>query len=374
MSLSLERLVGFECYVRDLERARRFHRERLGFSEVGASSPELERASGERSCVFRAGSSVIACSTPLTSDSRAARYLSRHPEGIASVVFEVADVQQTFERLEQNGATPIDEPETHEDAHGRVDSFSITTPFGDTLFRFARWRGYRGPLPGMQASRQAWQEPLGFTDIDHITANLRTMKPALLWLEHVLELRPFWGVQFHTAAAGESDGSGLRSQVFWDPRSGIKFANNEPLRPAFERSQVSVFCDQNGGDGIQHVALGVRDILHTVRALRSRGVPLMPAPAGYYARLPEHLRRLGIARLDEEPSALQELGILVDGSGPGAYLLQIFLKDAAGMYGDPAAGPFFFELIQRKGDLGFGAGNFRALFDSVEREQLARTG
>ena len=375
MSLSLKRLVGFEYYVRNLERAGRFHGEQLGFSEVAASSAELERVSQQRTRVFRAGNSLIACSAPLGADSRAARYLARHPEGVGSLVFEVDDAEQAFSRLERNGATPISELETHEDAGGYIDSFAIATPFGDTTFRFAQWRGYSGALPGMQPLAQPAQEqPLGFADVDHVTANLRTMKPALLWLEHVLEFRPFWRVQFHTADTSEGDGSGLRSQVLWDPRAGIKLANNEPLRPWFERSQVSVFCDQNGGDGIQHVALGVRDILHTVFELRARGVQLMPAPADYYTRLPEHLRRLGIEQIDEDLRVLRELGILVDGCGPGAYLLQIFLKDAAAMCGDPAAGPFFFELIQRKGDLGFGAGNFRALFDSVEREQLARAG
>jgi 4-hydroxyphenylpyruvate dioxygenase len=100
----------------------------------------------------------------------------------------------------------------------------------------------------------------------------------------------------------------------------------------------------------------------------------MPTPHAYYEMLPERLVALGIDRLDEEVEALEELGILVDGSGPGAYLLQVFLKDSAGLYGSPEAGPFFFELIQRKGDQGFGAGNFRALFESIEREQGARGG
>jgi 4-hydroxyphenylpyruvate dioxygenase len=374
MSFSLKRVVGFEYFVHDLERARRFHHDGLGFAEVGASSPELERASQQRSRLFRAGNTTIACSAPLAADGRAGRYLSRHPEGVGRIVFEVADAREAFERLEQNGATLTGELETHDVEGGTSESFSITTPFGDTTFQFVQWRGEGGLLPGFCSSDGGVEGLTGFTDVDHITANLRTMKPALLWLEHVLELRPLWGIQFHTADSHLAAGSGLRSQVLWDPGSGIKFANNEPLRPSFERSQVSVFCDENGGDGIQHVALGVPDILHTVTTLRKRGVQLMPPPAGYYERLPEHLARLGIDRLEEEPRELEELGILVDGSGPGAYLLQIFLQNAAVTFGDPAAGPFFFEVIQRKGDLGFGAGNFRALFDSVEREQLARAG
>jgi 4-hydroxyphenylpyruvate dioxygenase len=200
------------------------------------------------------------------------------------------------------------------------------------------------------------------------------MKPALLWLEHVLGLEPFWDVEFHSeGAVRASGGSGLRSQVMWDPVSGLKLANNEPLRPSFQKSQINVFCEDNRGDGVQHVALGVRDILHAVRGLRARGMELMSAPPGYYRRLPEHLAALGIEHIHEDLGELEELGILVDGSGAGAYLLQIFLKEAAAQQRRAEAGPFFFEIIQRHGDTGFGAGNFRALFDSVEGEQLART-
>jgi len=374
MPVQIQRLLGFEHYVRDLERTRRFYVEGLGFTELGRSSSELERSSGQTSLAFRAGKALFVCSSPLAQRGPAFRYLSRHPEGIGAALFEVTDIHAAFAQLELNGATPITEIEAFEDAQGRSDCFSITTPFGDTTFRFLEHSLDHGLWPGFQTYDIARPEELGFTDIDHVTANLRTMKPALLWLEHVLEFRPFWGVEFHTAGASHDGGSGLRSQVMWDAASGIKIANNEPLRPSFERSQISVFCEDNRGDGIQHVALGVCDIQQTVRALRRRGVELMPAPPGYYRRLPEHLLRLGIDRIDEDPRELEQLGILVDGSGPGAYLLQIFLKEAAGIFGDADAGPFFFELIQRKGDAGFGAGNFRALFDSVEGQQIARAG
>jgi len=373
MPVQIQRLLGFEHYVRDLERMRRFYVERMGFAEVGRSGPELESSSGQTSLVFRAGHAFFGCSSPLAERGHAYRYLSRHPEGIATALFEVADIRSAFVTLEQNGATPISDVEWFDDAYGRLGCFSITTPFGDTTFRFMQHRGYRGLLPGMQTCDMPRHES-EFTDIDHVTANLRTMKPALLWLEHVLEFRPFWGVEFHTADKSHAGGSGLRSQVMWDAESGVKIANNEPLRPGFERSQISLFCEDNRGDGIQHVALGVRDIQHTVRELRARGVEPMPAPPGYYQRLPMQLRALGVERIDEDPSELEQLGILVDGSGPGAYLLQIFLKDAAAIFADAAAGPFFFELIQRKGDAGFGAGNFRALFDSVAGQKLARAG
>jgi 4-hydroxyphenylpyruvate dioxygenase len=376
MSLRIRKLAGLHHYVRDLEWCRRFYVDALGFSEVGKSSAKLEQAGRQRSLVFRAGEVVVTCSSPLGEGGRAARYLSRHPEGIGAVAFEVDDVRQAFAALEARGATPVCDVQRCEDDHGSIETFSITTPLSDTNFRFVQRRGYRGLFPGMETYdiAHAPQHELGFGHVDHVTANFRTMKPALLWLEHVLGFEPFWDVEFHTQELGQvQGGSGLRSQVMWDASSGIKLANNEPLRPSFRSSQIDVFCDDNRGDGIQHVALGVRDIVHTVRQLRARGVELMSAPPGYYQKLPERLAALGISALAQDLGELQELGILVDGSGPRAYLLQIFLKDAASQRRDPQAGPFFYEIIQRQGDAGFGEGNFRALFDSVEGQQLVRT-
>jgi 4-hydroxyphenylpyruvate dioxygenase len=158
----------------------------------------------------------------------------------------------------------------------------------------------------------------------------------------------------------------------WDPATGIKFANNEPARPSFKASQINRFCEDHRGDGVQHVALATRDIVHAVRELRARGVGMMPTPHSYYERLPTRLGDIGVGRIQEDLAALEELEILVDGSGPNAYLLQIFLRDFAGLYAARDAGPFFFEIIQRKGDTGFGAGNFRALFESIERQQSLR--
>jgi len=159
------------------------------------------------------------------------------------------------------------------------------------------------------------------------------------------------------------------------PGSGIKFAKNEPFRPHFKESQINIFAEDNRGDGVQHSALAVGDIVAAVRGLRQRGVEFMPTPGSYFDMLPERLRTTGIGALDEDLETLRELEILVDGSRPHEYLLQIFLKEAAGLHHDPEAGPFFFEIIQRKGDQGFGAGNFRALFEAIEREQQgARAG
>jgi 4-hydroxyphenylpyruvate dioxygenase len=197
------------------------------------------------------------------------------------------------------------------------------------------------------------------------------MTPALLWMEHVLGFERFWTVQFHTSdVAGDAEeGSGLKSVVMIDPKSPVKFANNEPMRPFFKESQINIFAEDHRGDGVQHAALTVGDILSTVRGLRQRGVEFMPTPAAYYDMLPERLSRIGVGSIDEDVATLRELEILVDGEAERKYLLQIFLKEAAMLHADPSAGPFFFEIIQRKGSNGFGAGNFRALFESIERQQ-----
>ena len=123
------------------------------------------------------------------------------------------------------------------------------------------------------------------------------------------------------------------------------------------------------GDGVQHVAITAADILSAVRGLRGSGVSFMPTVGSYYDMLPERIQKSGIGKIDEDIKTLRELEVLIDGDHHHAYMLQIFLKESAGLYSDPSAGPFFYEIIQRKGDRGFGAGNFRALFESIEREQ-----
>jgi 4-hydroxyphenylpyruvate dioxygenase len=384
-------LLGIEAlhyYVHDLERSRRFYTERMDFAEVAVSSPRLEAEGRQRSALFQAGEVRILCSAPApgpegTEPGRAARWLRAHPDGVGSVVFAVEDAARAFALVEGRGGTPTSDLGTWRDDGGTLRSFAITTPFGDTTFRFVERRGYRGTYPGLEAhpAPRGGRNAFGFGHVDHLTSNFRTMKPALLWMAHVLGLEEFWEVTFHTQdAAGAqrrareaAHGSGLSSVVMRDPRSGVKFANNEPRRPAFRSSQISLFVDDNRGDGIQHAALTVGDIQAAVRGLRARGVEFMPTPGAYYDALPARLVATGVGRLDEPIASLRDLGILVDGAGPGQYLLQIFLRDSAGLYREPEAGPFFFEIIQRKGDQGFGAGNFRALFESIEREQ-AREG
>jgi 4-hydroxyphenylpyruvate dioxygenase len=374
-SLGLTRLIGLHYYVRDLARSHRFYVERMGFTQIGKSSEALERAGNQRSQVFAAGEIAIVCSEPVGEGGRAHRYLKKHPDGVGTVAFEVHDIRRTFSLLEARGGTPIDDVQSYQDDHGELHTFSITTPFGGSTFRFVERHGYGGLFPGMEVDAAALAEsahnPLGLTHIDHVTSNFETMAPALLWLEHVMGFSPLWEVAFHTRDVDKAQamhGSGLRSKVMWDPGSGIKLANNEPVRPMFKASQINAFYEEQRGDGIQHAALASRDLIATVEELQRRGVEVMSTPSTYYQMLPARLAALGIT-LEERIEDLERLQILVDGAGPQKYLLQIFLKDSAGLYGAPEAGPFFFELIQRKGDPGFGAGNFRALFESIERAQ-----
>ena len=370
-------LEGVHYYVRDLERSERFYVDRMDFSEVAESGPTLSEGGRQKSRVFRAGEYVVVCSSPLGDGGRADRYLKRHPDGVGTLAFRVSDAQRAFTLLDGRGATPISDVETfRDDEGGTLKTFSITTPFGDTTFRFVERRGYRGFFPGFVEIEPArnGQNRCGITAIDHITSNFQTMSPALLWMEHVLGFERYWDVEFHTRDVGQvklRDGSGLRSVVMWDKASGLKFANNEPYRPNFKASQINLFNEDHRGDGVQHIALEVHDIVRAVRDLRARGVEFMPTPSTYYDALPARLHELDIDAIDEDIGVLRELQLLVDGHGLRSYLLQIFLKDSAGLYGSREAGPFFYELIQRKGDNGFGAGNFRALFESIERQQQA---
>ncbi len=376
--IGIRRLEALHYYVHDLERSRRFYTEKMDFAEIAVSGDQLARAGRQKSALFEAGDARVLCSQPAGEGGRAWRFLRKHPDGVGTLVFEVEEIERAFRLLEERGGTPITDVQRHQDEGGSLSTFSITTPFGDCTFRFVERRGHRAPYPGMvlHASPLGGRNDFGFGRIDHVTSNFETMKPALLWMEHVLGFEEFWEVQFHTRdasarkAAMEAHGSGLRSVVMRDPLSGVKFANNEPWRPAFKSSQINVFHEELRGDGVQHAALTVKDILSAVRGLRRRGVEFMPTPGSYYDMLPERLRKIGVERVDEDLAALRELEVLVDGAAPGQYLLQVFLKDSAGLYHDPEAGPFFFEIIQRKGDEGFGAGNFRALFESIEREQM----
>lgn len=368
-TLGLRRISALHWFVPDLQRHRKLLTACFGFSEVGVSGAELERRTGQRSALFRAGGCDVVCSEPLAARSASGRFLRCHPDGIGAVSIEVDDVARAFALLEQRGGTMIDDIVTVEDRHGVQRAFAMATPFGDVQLQFVERRSGALSLPGfVPCDATSPQNPHGFLGFDHVTTNLTTYAPAIWWLGNLFGMRKLWGLRIHTAdtlSRGEG-GSGFRTIVMWDPHSNIKINLNEPLRPRFEASQTFQFCAQHRGAGIQHAAIEVEDMVRAVSALRQRGVSFLPTPERYYQQLPARLRALQIDALDEDLRELQDLGILVDGEGPGKYLLQIFAASAQAVQDGPDASPFFFELIQRKGDQRFGDGNARALFEAIE--------
>jgi 4-hydroxyphenylpyruvate dioxygenase len=328
--VGIKRLEGIHWYVHDLERSEQFYCGKLGFAKTWRSTPELEAQGRQRSACFSAGEINVVCSAPHGEGSRAQRFLAKHPDGVGALIFEVEDIQRTFALLEERGGTPIDDIATFTDDGGTLRQFSITTPFGDCTFRFRERRGYRSLFPGAEpvAPGPGPVNPYGFQQIDHVTSNFQTMKPMLLWLEHVLGFEQMWQVAFHTSDVDpeRQTGSGLKSIVMWDPPSGTKFANNEPSRPFFKSSQINIFNEELRGDGVQHVAFTVADIVGAVRGLRAANVSFMPTPGSYYDMLPDRIAKSGIGAIDEDLGTLRDLQILVDGDHHHAYMLQIFLK------------------------------------------------
>jgi len=372
-------IIGYDSFhfvVENLERSRQFYNRRFGFKEVARSSPELSERGGQESVVFGAGDVRVCVSTPLSQKSKASRYLRRHPDGVMSLSFRVHDLDHTMQFLDKRGGTFLSDPIDVTDAQGgRYRSFEIATPLGDVAFRFVERTGFTAFAPGFvdsgagNAGRP--ENDFGIAAIDHVTSNGLTMQPIVAWYRDVLGFEPFWEISFHTldvAKKARASGSGLRSIVMWDPESGVKFATNEPLRPFFRDSQITKFVEDNWGNGIQHVAFAVPDILGTVEEMKRREVEFMTTHPSYYKDLPQRLVDLSLTNVKEDLAELERLQVLVDGAND-KYMLQIFLREAAALYDESRAGPFFYEIIQRAGDPGFGYGNFRALFESIERAQ-----
>ncbi len=366
---------SFHFVVENLERSRQFYTERFDFKEVARAGDDLVSRSGQQAVVFGAGDVRVCVSTPLRQQSKAARYLKRHPAGVMSLSFQVENLDQTIAFLEKRGGTFLADPlEDKDEAGGTYRSIEIATPLGDVAFRFVERKGYKRFAPGFvdvgEGNASKPSNIYGIRDIDHVTSNGLTMQPIVAWYRDVLGMEPFWDISFHTqdVAKDRASGSGLKSIVMWDPKSRVKFATNEPLRPHFRESQIAKFVDDNGGPGVQHIAFAVDNIVWSVEELKKRGVEFMETPKAYYLALPERLAKLGITNVKEEIAELERLQILVDGAND-KYMLQIFLREAASLYDEVRAGPFFYEIIQRCGDEGFGYGNFRALFESIERFQ-----
>jgi 4-hydroxyphenylpyruvate dioxygenase len=275
--------------------------------------------------------------------------------------------------LSERGGTIWTDLATQEDHAGRPYRwFDIATPLGDVRFRFVE-RAADALPPGFSPVDPTGNDnQFGFQVIDHITSNFLTLEPHITWLRDVMGFSEYWRVHFHTADVNtDSGGSGLASIVMWDSESGIKLANNEPVTPNYEASQIYAFVEANHGPGVQHVAFHVPQINPAVEGLRRSGIEFLDTPATYYDMVPERLAGQRVTNFKEDMDELRRLGILVDGED-GRYLLQIFMVEGGLLYDDKTAGPFFYEVIQRCGARGFGEGNFRALFEAIERDQLQR--
>jgi 4-hydroxyphenylpyruvate dioxygenase len=372
-SLGIERIASIHMFVRDLERSRDHYLNHLDFAEVAVSTPEFEAEHRARASVVEAGGVRFVFIEPLGSKGESFHWLERHPEGVGRVVFDVPDAERAFTLLTERGATPTTGIERRAVEGCVVTWFDIATAFGDTLFRFVQHEGKTPIMPNLVRldAPRGGSNRFGISHVDHVTTNFLTLQPALAWMEQVMGFERFWEIEFHTqdVKKGQFGGSGLKSIVMRDPHSGLKFANNEPAQPFFKASQIYLFYLDHRGAGVQHLALAVSDLVTAVEGLRARGVQFMPTPAAYYEMLPKRLVELGVNQVEEDIEKLRRLEILVDGQADRHYMLQIFMKEAAALFKDPQAGPLFIELLQRKGDNGFGGGNFRALFDSIERQQ-----
>jgi 4-hydroxyphenylpyruvate dioxygenase len=369
-------IVGYDTYefvVADLERSRRFYTKMIDVPEIASLDEHEAALRGEDAVMFAAGKARCVCVTPRERDSASDRWLNRHPDGVRVVGFRVRNVNATRAMLTERNATFVSDVIDATDGEERpYRFFDIATPLGDVRFRFVE-RASDALPPGFSLNSSASeQNSNGFQVIDHITSNFLTLEPHVTWLRDVMGFEEYWRVHFHTADINpDTGGSGLASIVMWDPESGIKLANNEPVTPCYEASQIYAFVEANQGPGVQHVAFHVPAISTAVDQLRSAGIQFLDTPRTYYDMLPERLARQKVHNFDHDVDELRRLGLLADGSDD-RYLLQIFMVEGGLLYDDYIAGPFFYEVIQRFGARGFGEGNFRALFESIERDQVER--
>ena len=369
------RSAALVYYVHDLAGVRDFMLGTLDFAEIGESSPELTARGRQRSAVFQAGDVNFVVCAPQGEGGRAWRYLRKHPEGVGTVVFEVEDIEHTFRLLEERGGTMIGDIERFQDDGGTLAMFSITTPFGDTTFRFLERKGYRALFPGLQMHERprGGENRFGFKRIDHLTSNFQTMTPALLWMEHVHGHGAVLvgEVPHHRRGARHRrQGSGLKSVVMMEPASQHQVRQQRAAAPVLQG-----LADQHlrrGPPGRRRPARRPVGPRHHQRRAR-------PARAG--RRVHAHARRptttccprawsgwaWAASTRTSPPCASWRSWSTA--KAPSSTCCRSSSRRRPACSTIPRPGPFFFEIIQRKGSNGFGAGNFRALFESIERQQ-----
>jgi len=368
-ALRIKKVYSIEFVVDYFDRSRDFYLNKMGFLETHQSTRDWENKFKSKAIYFSANDIKVMVSSPLTTHSYTAQYLQTLCPGVRKVVLQVENLDRTINYLQDHHATFVHREKEMCSPNSRHHFITIASPIGFLEFTFLEIEGQDDEIPMFEniSSPSPGHSPLN--RIDHITINARTIYPIWNFFEQVMDFKKFWTVSFHTPdfQSGKK-GTGLFSQVMYDPGSQVKFASNEPLYPNFNDSQIQTFVDKNHGAGIQHIALAVDDLVDTVGKFRSKGIEFLTTPDTYYDLLPERMAEHQIVDLKENLSDLKKHGILMDGEN-GKYLLQIFLKDASLLYNDESAGPFFYEIIQRCGHGGFGEGNFRALFEAIELQE-----
>jgi 4-hydroxyphenylpyruvate dioxygenase len=354
--LRLRQIHHVEFLVGNARQAAFFYRNAFGFSQMAYAGLETGRRD-RTSYALEQGKARFVLTTPLQSDTEEAEHVRRHGDGVRDIAFQVDDADRAFEEAVRRGATPAVEPHDVSDAHGTVRRAAIHT-YGDTLHSFISLDDYRGPfLPGFELRRVEGPDA-GILRIDHIVGNveLGRMDEWADWYSRVLGFKRY--ISFDDKDIS-TEYSALMSIVMSDDSYAIKFPINEPAAGK-RKSQIDEYLQYYGGPGVQHIALQTTDIERTVTVLRDRGVDFLRVPEAYYEQLPSR-----VGTIDEAAETLKALGILVDRDEEG-YLLQLFTHPVEDR---PT---LFFEIIQRKGSRGFGKGNFKALFEAIEREQALR--
>ncbi len=354
--LRLKSIHHVEFWVGNARQAAYFYRRGFGFSETAYAGLET----GQRdhtSYLLTQGKIRFLLTTPMTPEQPASEHLKCHGDGVRDIAFHVDDADRAFDEAVRRGAQPAIEPRELRDEHGAVRLAAIHT-YGDTIHSFISYRDYDGPfLPGFAARDVPGQE-IGLLRVDHIVGNveLGRMNEWAEWYSKILGFDRF--ISFDDKDIS-TEFSALMSVVMSDDSQAIKFPINEPA-PGRRKSQIDEYLEYYRGPGVQHVALLSRDITETVSRLRDNGVGFLRVPDSYYAALPQR-----VGEIAESIETLEKLAILVDRDEEG-YLLQLFSRPVEDR---PT---LFFEIIERKGSRGFGKGNFRALFEAIEREQAAR--
>ncbi len=348
-----------ELWVGNAKQAAHYYCTAFGFEPVAYAGPETG-IKGRASYVVRQNDLTFVLTSSLLSDGPIAEHVKLHGDGVRDVALRTSDAGEAFRIAVAGGARAVTRPDVGDDADGRVVTASIAT-YGDTVHTFVERSAYRGAwLPGYRASThgQLAANRAGLLRIDHCVGNVGWNEMDR-WCEYYAGALGFTQLVSFDDKDISTEYTALRSKVMQSPSGKVKMPINEPAS-GLKKSQIEEYLDFYGGAGIQHVAIATGDIVQTVRALRANGVELLDTPAAYYETLGER-----VGAIEEDVAILRELGILVDKDDQG-YMLQIFTKP---LQDRPT---LFFEIIQRRGSLSFGKGNFKALFVSIEQEQAKR--